>query len=889
MRIRRGEALSLAEQIGRWMSLREPQRESLSRLHAIAESVEFKTASQAQIHAAAKERIGADLTFDTDFTSFCFALATGVGKTRLMGACIYDLWKTRGYRNFFILAPGSTIYEKLKKELEPSHPKYMFNGLADFPRPAVWDGDSYPRFDSERYLFDTDQHSNVFIFNIGKIFNPRESGESGRPQFKFHRFSETLGDSFSAILQRMDDLVVLMDESHRYRAPASLKAITDLKPVLGLEFTATPKFRENVLFSFGLGEAVGRFVKSPRVVTRTNLTAADREVIEQLKLKDGLFLHEEVKSRLAEFCSSYGYPPVKPFVLVSTRDITHAKEVREYLESTSFEGGVYQGKVIEIHSKPTGKEESDENINRLLEVESPTSSVEIVVHVTMLKEGWDVSNLYTIVPLRASVSEILTEQTIGRGLRLPLPFTESEVAEIQKSDPDILRLSIVSHDKYEEILAAKDLRADIFRDPVRDLSKEELEPLTTVTVPTLFSIETIEVLNRLAQGGEVRSSEELLSGDRRERLIEEILARSKELADAGGGSALSAPGGAAPLAQVSLFPTAEEAATPIDAERTARELRRRIEKEVDALALQIDVPDIRLYSNPRLFLEDFQPRPSSEFSAVEQRLRTADLMTGEQQTGEVLEAEEIDRPIAYLAGRLLDVIDEFGSTEDKTRVIKLATDYLGASGKSNEELQTLVHQYGNAMVQDLRQQIREHLHDDTDVSYEIRAGMVAFKPFTRSIREKDGEVDLRTAPAEKSQIKRYLFSGIAKSVINRTGFDSDPERRFAISLEDDPKVLKWLRPPLNQVPIDHRGERYTPDFLAETATHRYMIEIKDRGEIGTREVLEKAHAAIRWCEIATEAQDGKPWSYYLIPADAVSATSTLDHIRAQAVKISPVP
>ena len=58
-------------------------------------------------------------------------------------------------------------------------------------------------------------------------------------------------------------------------------------------------------------------------------------------------------------------------------------------------------------------------VERLLKVESPDEPTEIVIHVNMLKEGWDVTNLYTIVPLRAANARILIEQTIGRGLRLP--------------------------------------------------------------------------------------------------------------------------------------------------------------------------------------------------------------------------------------------------------------------------------------------------------------------------------------------------------------------------------------------------------------------------------------------------------------------------------------
>lgn len=883
--------MSLADQIGRWMSLRAPQYESLKRLHAITEELDFRKTTLDAVAQTAVSRSGVEkIEFDTEFPSFCFALATGIGKTRLMGACIYDLWRTRGYRNFFILAPGSTIYDKLRAELQPSHRKYVFNGLADFPQPDVWDGDNYLRFNLGRGLFESEQKANVFVFNIGKIFSAQEKDEAGRTQFRFHRFNEILGDSFAAILQQMGDLVVLMDESHRYRAPASLKAIHNLKPILGLEFTATPKFKGNVLYSFSLGEAIGRFVKSPRVVTRTNLTASDQAIIDTLKLKDGVYLHEEKKARLVEFCAANGYPTVKPFVLISTRDIEHAKKVHEYLESSEFEGGAYRGKVIEIHSKPNSKEESDENIKRLLEVESAASSVEIVVHVTMLKEGWDVTNLYTIVPLRASVSEILTEQTIGRGLRLPLPLTEAQVAALNRDDPEILRLSIVSHDKYEEILAAKNARADLFRDSIRDLSKEDVEPLKAIRVMTLFSEGTTAVIEGLVKSGEVTSSNELLDRERREKLIEDILNKEKELAASRlGGTAQPTVAGASIVPQPGLFPTADELATPVDVEKVTRELRDRIEKEVDALALQIDVPDIRTYTDPKIGFKPFEPKPSADFSVVEQRMRSADLKSGEQETGEALTLEEIQEPIKHLAGLLLDEVDEFDATEDKQRILKLASDYLAATGKSDDELRKLVHQYGYAMVKDLREQVMAHLYDDTQVTYDVRAGFVVFKPFSKSIREKDGEVDLRTLVDRRSDIRRFLFTGIEKSVINKTGFDSDPERRFAVALEDDDEVLKWVRPPLGQTPIFFKGDTYNIDFIVETKTDRYLIEIKVRNELNDDGVKGKAQAAVKWCEIPNEKQGGKPWSYAVIPDDVVSETSSLAHLLAQAIKALSSP
>ena len=405
--------MSLALQIKRYMSLREPQYEALNILEQISDGLDYKTAQLNSVADVASEKSTSakPVKFDTEFPSFCFALATGVGKTRLMGGSMYYLWKSKGYRNFFILAPNITIYEKLRAELSPSHPKYMFVGLSDFPVPDVYDGDNYLRFRPE-LLFDEKQ-ARIFIFNIGKIFTVRTDTE-----FKFHRFNETLGNSFSAILQEMDNLVFLMDESHRYRGVASLKAINNLKPALGLEFTATPTYKHNIVYSFNLAQSIGKFVKTPTVVTRTNLTTSDKEEIEKLKLQDGMTRHELKKSRLLEYCQANNLPLVKPFILISTKDTTHASQIREWIESARFCGGQYKGKVIEIHSGTRG-EESDENVSRLLQVENPTSNVEIVIHVNMLKEGWDVKNLYTIIPLRASVSEILTEQTIGRGLRLP--------------------------------------------------------------------------------------------------------------------------------------------------------------------------------------------------------------------------------------------------------------------------------------------------------------------------------------------------------------------------------------------------------------------------------------------------------------------------------------
>ena len=114
-------------------------------------------------------------------------------------------------------------------------------------------------------------------------------------------------------------------------------------------------------------------------------------------------------------------------------------------ESDAFYEARYKGRVIQVDSSRTGAEE-EEMIPRLLAEESVDEPTEIVNHVNMLKEGWDVTNLYTIIPLRAANARTLIEQSIGRGLRLPYG-TRTGVAAVD-------RLNIIAHDKFQEIIDA---------------------------------------------------------------------------------------------------------------------------------------------------------------------------------------------------------------------------------------------------------------------------------------------------------------------------------------------------------------------------------------------------------------------------------------------------
>lgn len=289
----------------------------------------------------APHTISVDKEFD--FPSFCFDMTTGIGKSRLMGACIYYLYKTKGYKHFFILAPGNTIYDKMRREAVPGHPKYMFKGLeAEMGRPKVYDGEnylSYPvRYIQEEMVVEKTSDIQIFIFNISKIFT------RGDIEFKFHKFNENLGGSFADVLRSFDDLVICMDEAHRYYAPASKKAINYLNPVLGLEYTATPKStNKNIIYHYGLEDGAGKFLKIPVVMGRTNTAGYSDDDIEEMKLKDGIKLHERRKSIVYKYCIDNQLEQVKPIVLIACKDTTHARKIKEKIDSDAFFGGRYVG------------------------------------------------------------------------------------------------------------------------------------------------------------------------------------------------------------------------------------------------------------------------------------------------------------------------------------------------------------------------------------------------------------------------------------------------------------------------------------------------------------------------------------------------------------------
>jgi len=181
-------------------------------------------------------------------------------------------------------------------------------------------------------------------------------------------------------------------------------------------------------------------------------------------------------------------------------------------------------------------------------------------------------------------------------------------------------------------------------------------------------------------------------------------------------------------------------------------------------------------------------------------------------------------------------------------------------------------------------QMNKHFYKE-EVSYKA-ANM---RPFTRiepsfGGKFKNDEIfDLR-APLAASEVKSKIFGGFRKAGHTLYKFDSDTERTFAVVLENDNAVLRWLRPAPRQFNIywgQSGASKYEPDFIVETDDTIYMCEPKASRNMQDADVLEKKEAAEEYCRAATEFNEaigGKPWRYLLISHDDIRPNSSFSYL-----------
>ena len=901
------------------LSLRPPQRRSLEILDHVCKLVPpRKGTDRAAALAAVHAEFPSVTDFERDFPSLCFALATGVGKTRLMGAFVSYLYLEHGIKNFYILAPNLTIYWKLIADFTPNTPKYVFQGVEGFAvtPPVVITGDNYES--QAGGLFDRPDDCKVNIFNISKINSEVRGGKS--PRIK--RLSEYLGESYFEYLAKLPDLVLLMDESHRYRASAGVKAINDLKPTMGLELTATP-FTEgargvpvpfkNVVYDYALARAMADgFVKEPAVVTRKDFHPAGMkpEELERIKLEDGVRLHEGVKVELETYARQTNQRIVKPFVLVIARDTTHAAELLAKVQADDFFAGRYKGRAIQVDSSQTGAKE-DEMVERLLKVESADEPTEIVIHVNMLKEGWDVTNLYTIIPLRAANARTLVVQSIGRGLRLPYGrrsglTVESEGKQIKHP---VDRLNIVAHDMFAAILDDS-RRPDsplqmqfLVLDP-DEMARKTVTVVSEPRVAELFRPEAPAAESPAGQTGALPTPLFPTEADRKVAEATYDVIRSLQPRP------LEVPTLAAlqtPAVQAKVLAAVRERLGPtqLTLPGLGFDLARVVATMTEQVVLgTIDIPRIVVVPSG-VVSSGYKPFTLSvaalRYPVPSEELWLQTLRTGERQVISVGRGGvEEQRLEDYVVGGLVDFDDV--SYDDHAELLydlaaQTVTHFRVALNYSDDDIRKVLRQNQKAIAEFVHAQMLPHYWEEAG-GYEVTV--------TRGFTDLKGSAYTASAgvalgfhapPADKTKIGQSVYGGFARCLYRLQKFQSDTERQMALILDRD--SARWFRPALGQFQIfykvGHDQQEYQPDFVAESATAVSMVETKRRSCLQDADVLAKRDAGVQWSRHASDyaaKHGGKPWRYLLIPHDVVAENMTLEGLAEQYVQrgdLIPLP
>lgn len=435
------------------------------------------------LHFDRSDRLSASM-FPEEWRRYVVKMATGSGKTKVLALVLVWSYFHKLYesdselaRNFLVIAPNIIVLDRILSD---------FNGLKVFRADPMipdngfegqnWDDDFQLQVHIQDEVNVTNPIGNIFVTNIHRVY---ESGNKVASGDDANTTSYFLGDKpvsktsdsrvdLDQIIREVDELVVLNDEAHHIHDDrlAWFKSIQDIhnrllqkgeKLSLQIDVTATPKHENGNLFAqticdYPLVEAIAQNVVKhpvlPDSASRAKLTEKKSSKFTE-QYEDYIALgYQEWRKYYDEQIKS----DKKAILFVMTDDTKNCDEVAEYLESRFPD---LKGAVLTIHTKNNGeisestsgknKDELDKLRAEAASIDSLESPHKAVVSVLMLKEGWDVRNVTTIVGLRAytSKSKILPEQTLGRGLRLMYPGQTLEE-----------RVSVVGTDAFVDFVEA---------------------------------------------------------------------------------------------------------------------------------------------------------------------------------------------------------------------------------------------------------------------------------------------------------------------------------------------------------------------------------------------------------------------------------------------------
>ncbi len=400
--------------------------------------------------------------FDESWKRFVIKMATGTGKTKVLSLILTWCYFHKLYeddselaRNFLVIAPNIIVLDRLRRDFDglriffedPVLPDNGFDG-------RNWRDDFQLTLHIQDEVNITRKTGNIFLTNIHRVYSgndiePSADDEDTMDYFLGTRPTGATTDSkvdLGDIVRDIDELVILNDEAHHIHDPRMewFKSIEDIHNLLmhkdkflslQVDVTATPKHNNGAIFvqtvcDYPLVEAIKQNVVKhpvlPDLPSRAKLSEQQSSKFTE-KYADYLNLGIE------EWRKAYGEHKKlnkKAIMFVMTDDTKNCDDVAEHLETTYPE---LKDAVLVIHTKNNGEiseSVSGKKENELKELRKQANEIDgwdsrykAIVSVMMLKEGWDVKNVTTIVGLRAysAKSNILPEQTLGRGLRKMYP------------------------------------------------------------------------------------------------------------------------------------------------------------------------------------------------------------------------------------------------------------------------------------------------------------------------------------------------------------------------------------------------------------------------------------------------------------------------------------
>lgn len=405
------ESLELIKQ---QMRLRAPQREALEKFHEVISTLptNLSDATYLEVTQAFRKKYP-HWTYQSGANScpeLTIDLATGVGKTKFIGSAIAYLFNAKDSRNFLIITPRAEIIRKFVRELQPDSSKYIFTDKSVISQVEIVISDNIESKSSPQFTYGESQTPTVWVFSpqsfTAKGAKIKSAGDFGLP---------TVG-----LLKDLKDLVVFFDESHHLGNEASKvsawkKEIYDLEPRLIIGTTAsTSTATKNILYSYSLRKCLEEklYTKQVQIIPEKLDPTIGEDEQDHIALKYSIQRLEEKEAAILNYVqiNETARNP-RPVLLVCCNDIQHAKQTFEWLQEH-----LGNGKFVRlIHSEM----KEQDYLPWLLNLEEDHSPVRVIVQVAMLNEGWDVSTVYGICPLRQMNSITMVQQVMGRGLRLP--------------------------------------------------------------------------------------------------------------------------------------------------------------------------------------------------------------------------------------------------------------------------------------------------------------------------------------------------------------------------------------------------------------------------------------------------------------------------------------